>query len=231
MAYVISDIFYLYQESLFLKVAYYGVSRRISVHAGILSAVFVDGSVVVHNVDNRQIVSLSHFEVVGIVSRRDLYCAGTEIFFYVSIRYNGDKSAYERQNKVFAYQFFVSRIGGMYGNRSVTQNSFRSRGGDYDFAAAVFERITYVPKVGFGRLVFDFCVGNCRMTVRTPIDYSVSLINQTLVIHGDKGFFYGFTALFVHSKCAAFPIATYAHALLLFDDTSAEFFLPLECAL
>lgn len=105
VAYVISDIFYLYQESLFLKVAYYGVSRRISVHAGILSAVFVDGSVVVHNVDNRQIVSLSHFEVVGIVSRRDLYCAGTEIFFYVSIRYNGDKSAYERQNKVFAYQF------------------------------------------------------------------------------------------------------------------------------
>ena len=85
------------EKSLRFKIGYHSLSRLVSVHARVLSAIFlVDSRVVVHNVEDRQIVTKSDFVVVRVVSGSYLNYAGTEIHLNILIRDNRDLPVCER---------------------------------------------------------------------------------------------------------------------------------------
>ena len=82
--YVVGVIFDTDQKSHLVQFFHDGFSCLITVHTFELAAVFVDGGIVIHNVDHRQVVTLSYFKVVGVMRRGNLYYAGTEFHIYVS---------------------------------------------------------------------------------------------------------------------------------------------------
>ena len=87
-SYIVGIVLYFYQKPHLVQFFYNGCSCRIALHACKTSTVFVDGRVIVHHINNGQIVPLAHFKVVGVVCRRNLYNTRTK--FHVNIVVGND---------------------------------------------------------------------------------------------------------------------------------------------
>ena len=83
--YVMSVGLGLYEISLAFKICNKRTAAGISVHTLVLTCVCVHSSVVVHNLDLLEVVSLTYEEVVGIVSGGDLYATRTKADFNVVV--------------------------------------------------------------------------------------------------------------------------------------------------
>ncbi len=86
-SYVVGMIRHFHKKPLFLKVLHNGGPGLIAFHTVIPAARTADGGIVVHDIDLRQIVPFSHLKVVGVVSRCDLYTAGTKFLIHIGVRY------------------------------------------------------------------------------------------------------------------------------------------------
>ena len=64
----------------------------IALHTRKLAAVFVDGRIVIHNIDFRQVMTFADLKVVGVVRRRNLDNAGTKLHVDVRICHNRNLS-------------------------------------------------------------------------------------------------------------------------------------------
>ena len=77
--------------------------------------------------------------------------------------------------------------------------------------------------------VFDFRVRKRGLTARTPVNYSLSLINQTFFVQINEIFFYRSRTFFVHSERQTRPVARRAERFELLDDPSAILIFPCPC--
>ena len=80
----------LHQQSLGLQILYHSLAGLVAVHAVVLTALAVDGCVIVHDADFRQVMAASYLKVIRVMSRSDLHAAGTELFVNILIRDDRD---------------------------------------------------------------------------------------------------------------------------------------------
>lgn len=96
------------------------------------ASILIVRAIVIHQIDELQVVSLTTLEIVGVVGGRNLDGTGTE--FHVDsdgIRDNGDSAAIEGMNDEFAMEVLVSRIIRVNGDGSIAQHCLRTcRGND-----------------------------------------------------------------------------------------------------
>src|SRR5699024_2785572 len=95
----------------------------------------------------------------------------------------------------------ITGIVGMYGDGTVTEHGFRTRGGDGDVVAgfpqrdiavgvgfdvfvgfAVGQRVLEVPHVAVAFTVFDFQIGDGGFQHRVPVHQPCAAIDQVLVV-------------------------------------------------
>ncbi len=81
---------HLDQIPLRLQVRHKGFPAGVTVHALVLPAVFVDGGILVEDVDDGEIVPLAHLKVVGVVGGGDLHHAGAEVHLAVFVPHHRD---------------------------------------------------------------------------------------------------------------------------------------------
>ena len=228
---VVFIVLYLDHKALRLQVFANTLARFNSVESFVCAGVVVHRAVVVHYPYDLQVVSQSHFKVIGVVRRSYLYRAASKVFLDVLVGNDRYLLAYKRESESLAYHVDVSFVLGIDGDRSISKHSLRTgRCNDY-FAAAVGKRISNMPKVRILLAVFYFCVAERSLAARTPIYYPVALIYQTFVVKIDKDFAHRLRTLLVHSKGLARPIARRAELFELLDNATAVLFFPCPSSL
>ena len=195
-----------YQIAFFFQVSHNSFSRLIPLHTGVFSAIFIDGGIVVHDVDLRQVVTFAHLKVVGVVSRRDLYSAGSKFLVYVIVCHNGDLPVYQRQDRCFSYNIFVSFILRMYGNGGIAKHGLRTGGRDLQIVVGSHDGVFDVPEMSFLFLMLHFRIRKGSLTYRTPVDDPGTFVNVAFFVKADEYFLHRFGAALVQSKPLSVPV-------------------------
>ena len=157
---VVGIIFVFDERTLGFQIFNNRFSRFVAVHAGIFRVIVGNLCVGRQHVDDFQIVAKPDLKVVGVVGGRNFHDAGSEIHFHVIVGNDRNFTVNKRQNKRFAHNVFVAFIVRVDGDRRIAQKGFGTRGGKFQIAASVFERIAQVPEVPRLFFIFHFRVGN-----------------------------------------------------------------------
>ena len=219
------------EVALLLKVLHQRLAALIAVHPVVLSAVFVDVTVVGDDADDLKVVAKTHLKVVRIVCGRHLDSTGAEADLAVFVAHNGDLTVHDRQDAGLADEVLELFVLGVNGNAGIAHHRLGTGGGDDNIAAAVGERIADMPEVPGLVDILDLSIGKRGQAVRTPVDDAASLVDESLVVQLAEGLAHGAGAAFIHREAGTAPVAARAHFFLLLDDAVAVLFLPLPHAL
>ena len=218
---------HLYQKALFLQILHHGFSGLIPVHAGIFAAQFINGGVIIHNVDFFQVMAFSYLKVIRVMSRGDLYTAGSKLLIYIFIRDHRDLSVGKRQLQHLSYQMFISFVLRINCHCRISQKGLRTGSSDLHILSFLaYDGIINVPEKSVLVLMFYLCVGNGSLAYRTPVDDPGSFIDIAFLIKTDKDFLYCFGTALVHGKTFSVPVSRSTQLLQLIDDLSTIFFFP-----
>ena len=231
MSDVVRVVLGLFEQPPGTQIGDYRGARIFARHSLVLACLAVHSAVVVHDADNWQIVAFTDLEIVGVVGGRYLDRSRAEIFLHVFVKHYGDLSADERKNEHAPLHSRITRVLWIDRDRGIAEERFRSCRRNGNVTVTVLERIFYMPKMRRFGNVIDFGVGYCRLTARTPVDYTVAAVDIALVVKLDEHLAHGFAALLVHSERHSRPIQTYAERFELLDYTVAVLALPRPCAL
>ena len=201
------------QKAHFFQFGHNLFSGCVAVHALELAAVFIDGSIVVHNIDHRKIMALAYFKVVRVVSRRNFNYARTELTVYIAVCHNGNPAVYKGQPNLAADQVLIPLVIGMYGYRRIAQHRLRPGGCKLqkfclaDFSVFFDDRIFDMPEMSGLFLVFNLRIGNGGVTYGTPVDNTGAFIDPAFLMHFAEHFGNGLIASFIHGKAFSLPVA------------------------
>ena len=118
-------------QPLLLKGLLNGNTSVVAHHTLELRTFAVDGTIGVEDGDELQVVTLTTFVIVGIMSRGNLHSTGTKLHVNkIGVLNDGDATTVEGVNKELAMQMLVARILGVDGNGGVTQHGFETSRGD-----------------------------------------------------------------------------------------------------
>ena len=174
---------YLNQKAKLVQILYHDFSCLVAIHACVFSAKLIDGSIIVHDVDFRKVVSLSNLKVVRVVCRSDLYASSSEFLVNILVCNYWDLSVCERKLQHFAYDIFVTVIIRVYCNCSISKKCLRTGSCDlYEFALFSNNRIVDVPEESVLILMLNLCIGNGGLAYRTPVDNTGSLVDVSFFI-------------------------------------------------
>ena len=192
--------FDLFHHAHFLELFNNCLTCFVTVHSTEFAGIFVHCTVVVHYTDYRQVVTQTHFKVVGVVSRCNLYNACTKIHVNVFVRNDRDFTVDEGNYHGLTYKVTVTLVVGIYCYCRVAQHCFGTCCSKCNLFLAVGSKVAVMPEksVLFGILYFG--VGQRCVTHRTTVDDSVALVNQTVLVHGNKCLAHSLAALFVHGE-------------------------------
>ena len=226
---VVNVLFYLNEKPQFLQIGNHGFSCLIAIHSRVFSALFVNGGVLVHDVDYFQIMAETYLVVVGIVSGGDFNNARAEFHIHIFVGNNGYLLIYQGQYYLFSYYFLIALIIGIDRNGSVAQKRFGTGGGYFHKAAAVGKGIFNVPEVTRLFFVLAFDIADTGLTVGAPVDYSFPVINQSLVVQVDKHLLYRLGTALVKSESEPVPVAGATQFCKLLAYSPLILVLPLPC--
>ncbi|OPY11787.1 MAG: hypothetical protein A4E69_02628 [Syntrophus sp. PtaB.Bin138] len=215
------------QKTLLLQVGHDVLPAFVAVLALVGAAVFVDGGVSVHNVDDFQRMPFGHGKVGGVGGRRDFHRPGTEIHGHVVIGNDGNSAVHQGKEHVLADNILVADIVGVNGHRRIAQHRFRTGGRHDDLTTAVGKGVADVPEGAGFLLVLHFQIGDGGVAAGAPVDDVIPLIDQILIVEADKNFPDGTGEPVVHGEPLTLPVAGASQPLQLIDDDPAEFGLPL----
>ena len=94
-------------------------------------SLFVQTAVIVNNIHYRQIVAQSDLIVMGVVCRRNLKAACSEVHFHIVVLYHRYLSVDQRDEHLFAMQAEMPFVLGIDADGSIGHNSFRTGCGYY----------------------------------------------------------------------------------------------------
>ena len=90
----------------------------------------VDGGIIIHDIDLCQVMTSSYLEIVRVMSRRDLYAAGSELFVYIRVSDHRDLSVCQWKLQSLSDEMFVSVIIRIDCHCRITKQSLRTGGCD-----------------------------------------------------------------------------------------------------
>ena len=207
-----------------------GLAALVAVHAGELAVALDDHRVLVKDVDLRQVVSLTHGVVVGIVGRGDLDEAGTKVGVDVPILKDGDLTVDDREHDGLTHEGGLLGILRGDGNARVAEHGLGTRGGDDDVVLTVDrlgQRVAQVPQVALLVLVLGLVVRDSGSAVGAPVDDALAAIDQAVVVPVAEDLTHGLGIVLVHGKALVVEVDGAAHALDLLDDDAAVLVGPI----
>ena len=209
-------IFDMIEISFGLEICDESLAAFKAVHADVLRArELVHVTVVGHDVDLFETVTLTYEEVVGIVGGRNLDDTGTELLLDVIVGENGNLAARKRKNNVLADNRGETLILRVDCDRRIAGERFRTRRRNADIVLvklalrterAPRDGITDIPEVTMIRLVLDLIVRESRTATGTPVYDVVALIDKALVVKLGKDFRDSLRATLIKSKALARPV-------------------------
>ena len=134
-------------------------SGFIAVHPRVLSAEPVHRSVVIQDIDLREIMTFSDLKVIRVMRRCDLHAARSEFHVDVLIRDHRDLSAREREQEHLADDICIALIIGVDRDCGIPKHCLRTRCRNLDKSSFLSDnRIIDVPEESVLILMLDFRV-------------------------------------------------------------------------
>ena len=188
-------------------------------------------SVIGEGAYDRQIVAKPYLKVVGVVSGSNFNYARTLRHIGMLVADYRNFLVDKRQDYVTAVKVLVSLIICVDGNGGIAEHSLGTGGRKLKLLARFLNRIEKMPEMRILLLILNLSVGNRGVAVRTPVNHTVALINQILIIKSYENFLNGVAAALVKSEAFPVPVAGRAHFLKLLDNSAAVLLLPCPGAL
>ena len=229
-AYVVGVVLYGNKITALFKVFYNSLAGFVSVHTCVCGVIFGNVGIVGHYVYKGQTVACANLKVVGVVSGGDLNNAGTEIFFNVIIRNNGNFSANQRKHESFADKVLISFIARVNSHSGIAQKGFGSGGGKLYKFVTILYGVADMPEMSCLIFVFNLCIGNRGKAVGAPVYNTLTAVDKSFFVKAYENLFNRFGAAFVKSKTGSGPIAGGAELFKLFYNSSAVFGVPIPSA-
>ena len=91
--------------------------------------IVIQAGIFIKNIDEFQVVALTHFPVIGIMGWCDFNTTGSKIFIHIFISENGDFTSNQWQNHMFPNEMLIAFIIGMDRHTSIPQHGLWSGGG------------------------------------------------------------------------------------------------------
>src|SRR5690606_37977088 len=118
-------------------------------------------------------------------------------------------------------------------NARIAQHRLGTRGCDGDVGRRVlgiegyaFDRIAEVPEVSVDLPLLDLEVRDCGEQLRVPIDQTLVLVDQALLVERDENLDDSLRQTLIHSETLTAPVGRSTKALQLVEDRAAGFGLP-----
>ena len=207
-----------------------GLAALVAVHASKLAVALDNHRVLVKDVDLRQVVSLTHGVVVGVVGRGDLNEAGTEAGVDVPILKDGDLTVDDGELDGLTHKGGLLGVLRGDGDARVAEHGLGARGGDDDVVLAVDrlgQRVTQVPQVALLVLVLGLVVRDGGGAVGAPVDDALAAVDQAVVIPVAEHLAHGLGVVLVHREALVIEVDRAAHTLDLLDDDAAVLVGPI----
>lgn len=104
-----------------------------------MACILIQSAVRIHNVDNRQLVTLAYLEVRRVMARRNLQRASAELKLDSLIANHRDNALQHWQNNILANVLFVAFVLWIHSDGGVAKESFGPRRCDSQSAASIFK--------------------------------------------------------------------------------------------
>ena len=159
---------------------------------------------------------------------RDLHRTGSLLGVGVVIRDDFQTSTGNRQDRVFANDIRIALVFGMHGHAGIPQHGFRTCGRDRDETVFfAFDGIAEIPEVSVGLFLHHFEIGNCGVQLRVPVDQTLVLVDQPLLVERHEHFQHGLGQAFIHGETFARPVTGRTQTFELVQDRPTGFSFPL----
>ncbi len=228
VAYRVGSIFDLHQKSHVLQILDDVLPAFVPVFPFIFAGFLGHLPVQADDYDLFQVVPLSYFIVIGVMSRSDLHSTGTEFQVHIFIGDDGDFPVRGGQCDFLPDQAAIPFILGIHGYGRIPGDGFRTAGSDGQ--VLVFfphDGIFDVPQSTGIILVFHFHIGKGRAAVDAPVDHPGAFVDQALFIKAHESFPDRPAQALVHGEPLPVPVAGNPQAFQLADDFISVSFLPL----
>ena len=218
----------LFEQSGSIEIFLYLLADIKTIHTDIQAGSFAQCSVIIENIDARQIVLFTQHIVVHIVGRSYLQTTGTEFDIHIIIFNNRNHTVYQWHNHLLTFQPGIFRIVRIDTHSRITHNRFRTSGSHHGITSfrITFYFITQVIKFSMFFFIDYLFVRKSSQCFRIPVHHAHTAIDKSFIIKIDKYFQHTFTTLLIHSESSAIPIAGSSQFTKLFQDNSSVFIRP-----
>ena len=199
--YFISICFHLFQQVGSSQIFFNLFANIEAIHAYIQTGSLADSSVVVENIDRRQVVFFSQHIVVHIVCRSYFQTACTEFDVNIIIFDNRNDTSYQRNDNLFPFQPVIFRVVRVDTHSSISHNGFRTCCCYYSIAASlciavyhfsfgsgftthvvVGNIIAQIIKFAVLFFVDNLFIAECCQCFWIPVDHAYTTVNQSFII-------------------------------------------------
>ena len=180
-----------HQKPLLAQVFEHPFPRGKAAQPGVRPGVLIHVSVLVHDVDLRQVVAQARLEVIGIVRRCHFHRAGAELRIRQLVGDDRNLPLHQRQQNLLPVQMLVAFVLLVDRDRSIAQHRLRTGGGHGDELVRANHGIANLVQLALHLLVLDLKIGNRRLAARTPVDDVLAAINQSFFIQADENLAHG----------------------------------------
>ena len=187
--YIVYMICDFYKKSHLIQFLNDSFSCLVTIHACINAAIFIDGGIIIHDVDFRQVMAFSNFKIVWVMSRCNLHTAGTKLFIYIFISNDRNLFIYDRKQQCLSDNILISLIFRVYSNCRISQHSLRTGRSDlYETAFLSDDRIFDVPEMSGLLHMLNFRIRDRCLTYRAPVDDTGTFVDISFFVQTDKYF-------------------------------------------
>ena len=154
----------------------------------------VEGTILVGDVDEGQIVALADYVVVRVMAGRHFEGSGAELRVDVFIGDDRDLAFEDGHEGGLADEMGVAFVVGMDGDGGVAEDGLGAGRADLDVVGRVSgsvrraQGIAECVELAFDGLVFDFEVADGALAPRAPVDEIVAAVDEVVVVETDEGF-------------------------------------------
>ncbi|MNY08397.1 hypothetical protein D3C86_1412500 [compost metagenome] len=124
MSNLVNVLFNFDQNTLFFQISYDVLTALETVLTLVRACIRIHRTAFVHNKNLRQVVTLTYFEIVRIMSRCDFNRAAAELFFYIVVCNNRNFTINDWEQQGLSDQVLITLIFRMNSNCRISQHRF-----------------------------------------------------------------------------------------------------------
>ena len=211
-SYIMRIVFNTNQKTHAIKLCNDLLTTLVPVKSFVFSAVFINGCIIIQDIDFRKVMTLSDFKIVRVMCRCDFNNTGTEFHVYIAVGNDRDLTVYNRKHYLFADHILISVIVRIYSNSRVSEHGLRTRRSKLnelrgaDTSIFFDQRIFDVPQMTCLLLILYFRIRNGSIADRAPVDNTAALVDIAFFVHLDEHFGNCLIAAFIHGETLSVPV-------------------------